>query len=53
MIDANAKHWYWSSGGNLYRNEAIGPEVIGQVLEGQTLFGLETISVLVFTALEI
>lgn len=38
MIDANAKHWYWSSGGNLYRNEAIGPEVIGQVLEGQTLF---------------
>lgn len=38
MIDANSKHWFWSSGGVLYRNETIGPEIIGTVLEGQTLF---------------
>ena len=38
LIDANSKHWYWSSGGILYRNEAIGPEIVGSVLEGQTLF---------------
>ncbi|NTV47048.1 MAG: hypothetical protein HGB11_11125 [Chlorobiales bacterium] len=38
LIDANSKHWYWANGGILYRNEAIGPEVIGNVLEGQTLF---------------
>ena len=38
VIDANSKHWYWSSGGVLYRNEAVGPEIVGSVLEGQTLF---------------
>lgn len=38
LIDANSKHYYWSSGGFLYRNESYGPEVIGNVLEGQTLF---------------
>lgn len=38
LIDANSKHYYWSSGGLLYRNESYGPEIIGNVLEGQTLF---------------
>jgi hypothetical protein len=38
MIDANSKHRYWSSGGILYRSEVIGSEVVGSVLEGQTLF---------------
>ncbi len=37
-IDANSKHYYWSSGGFLYRDESLGPEIIGSVLEGQTLF---------------
>lgn len=38
LIDANSKHYYWSNGGFLYRSESYGPEVIGSVLEGQTLF---------------
>ena len=38
LIDANSKHYYWSNGGFLYRSESYGPEVIGSVLERQTLF---------------
>lgn len=38
LVDANSSHYYWSAGGFLYRNEPIGPEVIGSVLEEQTLF---------------
>lgn len=38
LIDANSKHRYWSAGGILYRNDVIGSEIIGTVLEGQTLF---------------
>ncbi len=38
LIDANSKHYYWAAGGILYRSESYGPEIIGSVLEGQTLF---------------
>lgn len=38
LIDTNSKHIYWSYGGFLYRDEEFGPEVIGSVLDGQTMF---------------
>jgi len=38
LIDANSKNWFWSSGGILYKNGLMGPEIVGNVLEGQTLF---------------
>ncbi len=38
LIDANSRHRYWASGGILYRDEDVGPEPIGTVLEGQTMF---------------
>lgn len=38
LIDTNSKHIYWSYGGFLYRDENYGPEVIGSVLDSQTMF---------------
>jgi hypothetical protein len=32
----NARHRYWAQGGALWRDGALGPERLGEVLEGQT-----------------
>lgn len=37
-VDTNAEHYYWISGGCLYRDDFIAPKLIGNVLKGQTLF---------------
>ena len=38
LFDANAKRMFWIQNGELNRGTDIGPERIGTVLEGQTLF---------------
>jgi len=38
LFDANAKRLFWIQNGELNRRTDIGPERIGTVLEGQTLF---------------
>ncbi len=38
IMNANAEHRYWVSGGQLRRDGNLGPEEIGSVLENQTLF---------------
>ena len=38
MFDANKEHGYWLQNGRLMRDNRFGPERIGDVLEGQTLF---------------
>jgi hypothetical protein len=38
LIDTNERHRYWSAGGQLLRDGQFGPEYIGDVLAGQTLF---------------
>ncbi|MBU2036716.1 hypothetical protein KJ866_00700 [Patescibacteria group bacterium] len=38
MFDANGRHSYWLAGGQLMRDGKFGPQHIGNVLAGQTLF---------------
>ncbi|MFH1098782.1 MAG: hypothetical protein V1723_02600 [Candidatus Uhrbacteria bacterium] len=38
VFDANASHTYWTEQGRLMRDGPLGPERIGDVLRGQTLF---------------
>lgn len=38
IFDANEASRYWASGGQLMRDGDLGPEYIGDVLSGQTLF---------------
>ncbi len=38
MIDANAENFFWARGGVLLFDGSMGPERIGDVLEGQTAF---------------
>lgn len=38
ILDANEQHRYWVEGGRLLRDGQFGPEFIGDVLAGQTLF---------------
>jgi len=38
IFDANEQGYYWISGGQLVRSGTIGPEYIGDVLSGRTLF---------------
>ncbi len=38
MFDANARRKYWVSAGHLYRDGQLGPEMVGEVLQAQTVF---------------
>jgi hypothetical protein len=38
MFDANRAHFYWLENGRLLKDGRLGPEQVGDVLEGQTLF---------------
>jgi hypothetical protein len=37
-FDCNARHRYWVEAGRLLRDGALGPELVGEVLAGQTRF---------------
>lgn len=38
IFDANQNNRYWAASGQLWRDGMLGPELIGDVLQGQTLF---------------
>jgi hypothetical protein len=38
VFDSNSKKKFWVSGKNLYKDGALGPEIVGQILNGQTIF---------------
>lgn len=38
VFDANDRHYFWLAGGQLWRDDVLRPRLMGQVLQGQTLF---------------
>lgn len=38
VLDANGTHRFWLQSGSIYKDGALGPEHVGDVLMGQTLF---------------